>query len=73
MSRLCCCANYVLACPVCDTATGQAVRRGILSADLAGNLLATLAPFPVLLFLVALLHFFPLFTRRNRKSGKELP
>jgi hypothetical protein len=49
------------------------VRRGILSADLAGNLLATLAPFPVLLFLVALLHFFPLFTRRNRKSGKELP
>jgi hypothetical protein len=48
-------AGTALACPVCDTATGEAVRAGILD-DFALTLLATLAPFPILLAVVAGLH-----------------
>jgi hypothetical protein len=44
-----------LACPVCDTATGEAVRNGI-AADFGSSLFATIAPFPVLLAVVGVLH-----------------
>lgn len=49
-------AATALACPVCDTGTGEAVRTGIL-ADFGTHLLVTIAPFPVLAAVVALLHW----------------
>jgi hypothetical protein len=52
-------------CPVCDSETGIAVRDGI-ARNFALNVLATLAPFPVLTAIVAFLHFgWP----PRRKSG----
>ena len=50
-------ASAALACPVCDTDTGQQVRAGIFDEDFARNLLLTLLPFPVLLTIVAAIHF----------------
>jgi hypothetical protein len=47
----------VFACPLCDTDTGAQVREGILSASFIGNLVATLAPFIVLLLIIFGLHF----------------
>jgi hypothetical protein len=49
-------AATALACPVCDSGTGEAVRAGIL-ADFGTHLLVTVAPFPVLVAVVALLHW----------------
>jgi hypothetical protein len=43
------------ACPICDTETGVAVRAGIVE-DFPVHFLATIAPFPVLIAAVALLH-----------------
>jgi hypothetical protein len=43
-------------CLVCNTDTGEAVRNGILD-DFTFNLLATLAPFPLLFAVVAGLHW----------------
>jgi hypothetical protein len=50
------CAAPALACPVCDSDTGVAVRNGI-AADFASNVLVTLAPFPILTAIVAVLHY----------------
>jgi hypothetical protein len=41
-----------LACPVCDSATGKAVRAKIFGEDFVRNLLATMAPVPVLVVFV---------------------
>jgi hypothetical protein len=49
-------ASVAYACPVCSTATGEAVRAGIADGFLF-NLLATLAPFPFLIAAVAGLHW----------------
>jgi hypothetical protein len=43
------------ACPVCHTALGAQVRAGLLDG-LGVNLLATLAPFPVLGLVVVAVH-----------------
>jgi hypothetical protein len=48
-------ATDASACPLCNTGTGDAVRAGIV-ADFSGHLLAIVAPFPVLIAAVALLH-----------------
>lgn len=49
-------ARAAHACPVCNTETGAAVRAGIFDDRFVARLLATLAPFPVLLAAVAALH-----------------
>lgn len=46
----------VCACVSCDTATGEAVRAGIFGAGFLPTLLAIIAPFPVLLGAIALIH-----------------
>jgi hypothetical protein len=46
------------ACPLCRTETGEAVRAAVV-ADLGTGLLATLAPFGVLLAVVALVRRDP--------------
>lgn len=48
-----------IGCPVCDTAAGEQVRAGILDESFSFNLFATLLPFPILVVVVALIHFRP--------------
>jgi hypothetical protein len=45
------------ACPVCDTATGALVRAGIFDDTFWVTLLQVTAPLPVLVALIARLHF----------------
>ena len=50
-------ATTVSACPVCDTGTGEQVRAGIFDAEFGRTLVAVLLPFPILLAVVATIHF----------------
>lgn len=55
------------ACPICDTGTGQQVRAGIFDENFWGTFIAVIAPFPVLLLVIATYHFgFP--GLRNRSA-----
>ena len=58
------------ACPVCDTGTGRQVRAGIFDGDFGRTLLAVALPFPILLAVVAAIHFGWPATRR---TGGDLP
>ena len=61
-------ATPALACPVCDTGTGEQVRAGIVGGDLGWGLLATLLPFAVVLGVAAAIHFGPPGTRKKHGS-----
>lgn len=64
------------ACPLCNTPTGQQVRAGIFDHDFAMTLLTVLAPFPVLLLVLAAMHFgLPRFGKRAPASSanNQLP
>ncbi len=50
-------AAPALACPVCNTGTGRAVRAGILSSHFGANLLATLVPFVFFLGIAYLIYY----------------
>jgi hypothetical protein len=50
-------ASTAYACPVCDTGTGEQVRAGILNGDFAATAATVLLPFPILLGVVAIIHF----------------
>lgn len=50
-------ASAGAACPFCESAIGEQVKAGIFNEDFGSNLVLTLLPFPVLLGMVALLHF----------------
>ena len=50
-------ASTAIACPVCDTDTGQQVRAGILDENFGSTLVTVLLPFPILLGVVAMIHF----------------
>lgn len=52
------------ACPVCDSETGQDVRRGLFNEDFGKNLLITVLPFPIFCGIVALIYYGP--PRRER-------
>ena len=55
-----------VACPVCDTGTGEQVRQGIFDERFGLNLALTLAPFPIFLAVAALLYYgFPAGRRRG--------
>ena len=45
------------ACPVCDSPTGHEVRAGIFDGRFALTWLEVAAPFPVLLGILAILHW----------------
>jgi hypothetical protein len=70
-------ASPAQACPLCDSATGTRVRAGIFDSSFGYNLLATLLPFPVLLGIIALIHFGPpgvkdrSGTRGRPEAGQE--
>lgn len=57
-------ASPAAACPLCASPTGERVRSSILGDDFAANLLATLAPFAVLLAVAAAIRFAPFRFRR---------
>jgi hypothetical protein len=50
-------ASTSTACPVCDTGTGEQVRAGILDENFGSTLLTVLLPFPIVLGVVAMIHF----------------
>lgn len=62
-------ATPALACPVCNSETGGIVRAAIFNADFLPTLASTLAPFPVLLALVAALRFGWAPDRPLRRRG----
>lgn len=51
------CVSPAGSCPVCQSETGQRVRAGLFNDDFVSNLVQTLLPFPVLLGIIALIHF----------------
>lgn len=54
------------ACPYCDSEVGRQVSAGIFSGDFWTNTVLTLLPIPVMLLIVALIHFgLPWPTRRE--------
>lgn len=52
-------ASAAVACPFCESPTGQQVRAGIFNVDFVDHLFLTLLPFPILLAIVALIYFGP--------------
>src|SRR5687767_3523097 len=64
-------AGRALACPVCDGETGRQVRAVLFDANFVPNLLAVLLPFPLLLGVVAAIHFgWPTLRKNNRAPGR---
>ncbi len=62
------------ACPVCNTETGRQVRAGIFGEDFWSTLAAVLSPFPVLLLVLAGLHFgWPRFGNHHPTSAQPTP
>lgn len=63
----------VSACPYCESEFGEEVAAGIFNDDFGINVLLTLLPIPVLLGIVALIHFgTPVparFSRRNQEGN----
>lgn len=58
------------ACPFCDTGIGRQVRAGIFDDDFGRTLFAVALPFPILLAVIAAIHFGWPVTRR---TGSALP
>jgi hypothetical protein len=56
----------VSACPLCKTETGKEVRAGIVDEHFGRTLAAVAAPFPILLGVVAMIHFGWPMSRRDR-------
>lgn len=47
------------ACPLCESETGEQVRAGAFGDGVGYNVLVTALPFPVILGIVALIHYGP--------------
>lgn len=64
-----------LACPMCESEIGQQVRAGIFDDTFGKKLVLTLLPFPILIALVAFIHYGPPTLRRTRpdSTGSEDP
>jgi hypothetical protein len=59
-------AADAMACPVCHTDGGAALRAELFGARFLPDLLAVLSPFPVLLAVVAVLNGWPWDGTRGR-------
>ena len=54
---------------MCESETGQEVRDGLFDGQFTRNLAAVLLPFPVLIGIVAAIHFLP----RRSRGDTDLP
>ena len=66
-------AATALGCPVCDTGTGQDVRDGLFDENFARNVFAVALPFPILLGVVAMIHFGWPARRGGRQADPAKP
>jgi hypothetical protein len=58
--------TFAAACTVCDSETGQQVRAGIFGDEFWTTLVGVVAPFPVLLIIIAFYHYgLPSFRARD--------
>ena len=67
-------AHALLACPLCDTGTGERVRAGILGPGLGffvQTLAATLAPFVVISIVILGVYFERPSRRRTGSKGRS--
>lgn len=65
--------DLALACPVCHTGTGEAVRAGIFgNGDFLENFLSAIAPFPILAGAVAAFHYMPSIFEKEHDDANEL-
>ncbi|MEQ8849744.1 hypothetical protein [Botrimarina sp.] len=62
----------LLACPYCDSRIGKQVAAGIFNEAFGYNLLLTLAPVPLLVGTIAVLHFGPPDARRAARRVRSL-
>lgn len=66
-------ATTALACPVCDSDTGQEVRDGIFNEDFLTDAAAVLLPVPVLIGIVMAIHYGLPFAWRRREKPSASP
>jgi hypothetical protein len=65
-------ASTAFGCPVCDSGTGEQVRAALFDEDFGRTLIAVLLPFPILLAVVAMIHFgWPVRRRRPEPPGRH--
>lgn len=66
-------APYATACPFCDGGPSgvNEVREGVFDANFWPRVAATLAPFPILAGIVALIYFGPPTFTRTRSDAAE--
>lgn len=58
--------RLAMACPYCDSEVGRRVSAGIFNSDFWANTFLTLLPIPVMVLIVALIHYgLPWPTRRD--------
>lgn len=61
----------VSACPHCDSEIGRQVRAGIFNEHFWSNLALTLLPVPILVGIVALIHFGIPWTRKAEDKHSQ--
>ena len=67
-------SSLASACPICKTAAGEQVRAGIVDEHFGRTLLSVALPFPLLLGVVAMIHFgWPMHTRLRKASSQDHP
>ncbi|MES2568866.1 MAG: hypothetical protein V4710_02290 [Verrucomicrobiota bacterium] len=67
-------ATAARACPLCASETGRQVRAGIFNEHFGATLLAVLSPFPLLLLVLAALHYgLPRMGKADRQAKAAPP
>ena len=52
-------STEALACPFCDSPTATKVREAIFNEDFGYHIVASLAPFPILAVVLAIIYYAP--------------
>lgn len=63
------CSAQASACPLCSTSTGAQVRAGIFNEEFISTMLVVLAPIPVFIGIVLLIHFGLPWRRESRRTA----
>ena len=65
-------SSSAAACPFCDSSTAEQVRAGIFNSDFGYHLGVALAPFPILIAVLFLIHYWPA-RRTSKRNRARLP